>query len=472
MKTWLTIDLVVLLPDWVFKILDSGGSAEHSLGFLRVVRLMRLMRLLRVGRLRVILQKLYELMDSDEYISIFLDVASMICLMIFLTHFICCLWYHIAITSDGPTWMDRFRNQSEWYTYLTAFHWGITQFTPASMDVNPQNTLERVYAITVVVFALVFFSYVVGSISGSMAQLRSLSGEFHRQFWVLRRYLKTNRVPTLLASRVKSYLEHAWLTQKARVTSSKVEILKMLSDQLQAELHTACAIPHLNIHPFFWHLLCCSPVTARRLCMSGIKWRSLARCDTLFLGSERAEGMYIVVHGELRYRRLCAAGKEVFQEMVEAAEDWISEPALWLKLWVHLGSLTSSVETELCAVGADTLPGIIKLNPVASRACWHYVQNFFEWIQQLPYDEMSDISQGEDVCLTLASWCDPSIEPPRVVGHQLSRKTTVLEKAKNTLSRLSVLSSKPGSARPSTRSSRTSKVTTGPSQESTDSWVA
>ena len=77
-----------------------------------------------------------------------------------------------------------------------ALHWSLTQFTPASMDVQPQNTIERsglrfplkkrsgksrllqagkvlhsgCFAISVVIFALVGFSYVVGDISSCLMQ--------------------------------------------------------------------------------------------------------------------------------------------------------------------------------------------------------------------------------------------------------------------------------------------------------------
>merc|ERR1719471_252981 len=107
----------------------------------------------------------------------------------------------------------------EWdYLYFTSFHWAITQFTPASMDVQPQNLLERVFTVLIVVFALVAFSYVVGSITGSLTQLRSMQEDTYKQFWNLRRYLKQHRVPTALSARIQRYLEHAWSSQGQKLT--------------------------------------------------------------------------------------------------------------------------------------------------------------------------------------------------------------------------------------------------------------
>merc|ERR1719414_2266156 len=97
---------------------------------------------------------------------------------------------------------------------MTAFHWSITQFTPASMSVQPTNLVERTFAVAVVVCALVGFSYVVGSITGSLTQLRGIHEEESKIFWELRRYLKRNKVNPELSYRIQRYCEHAWHSQQ------------------------------------------------------------------------------------------------------------------------------------------------------------------------------------------------------------------------------------------------------------------
>ncbi|CAK0877263.1 unnamed protein product [Prorocentrum cordatum] len=73
----------------------------------------------------------------------------------------------------------------------------------------------------VVVFALVGFTYIVGSITGSLTQLRSLSEGSAKMFWDLRRYLTHFRVQPTLALRIlriEEYLEHAWARQQKGIT--------------------------------------------------------------------------------------------------------------------------------------------------------------------------------------------------------------------------------------------------------------
>merc|ERR1719191_2123613 len=133
-------------------------------------------------------------------------------MLLVINHLICCMWYTVSVNQSGDnTWIKVHKYEhADWtYKYAAAFHWSITQFTPASMDVQPQNMAERTYANAVIVFALLGFSYLVGSITGSLTQLRSMNEEGTKAFWSLRRYLRQNNVPTALSIRVQKSLEHA-----------------------------------------------------------------------------------------------------------------------------------------------------------------------------------------------------------------------------------------------------------------------
>merc|ERR1712100_1012468 len=114
----------------------------------------------------------------------------MIILLVIINHFLACLWFVISRDTHGPTWIKQYVYQTHWtYQYATSFHFCITQLTPASMDVQPQNMSERCFTIAVVISGLVGFSYVVGSITGSLAQLRSMRETTAKLFWQLRRYI-------------------------------------------------------------------------------------------------------------------------------------------------------------------------------------------------------------------------------------------------------------------------------------------
>eukprot|EP00415_Alexandrium_ostenfeldii_P005161 UN5161 len=170
-RTWLLLDVAMVLPDWIFTIaatLDHGAreSASDGFKFLRMARLIRIVRLLRLLRLGRLMQTLNDLIET-EHMNIFVNIVKMIVLLLAINHYIACLWFLLGVSWDrDDTWViyHRFTDaDAHWsYQYLTAFHWAITQFTPASMHVQPQNRIERAFAILVVIFALVGFSYPAG----------------------------------------------------------------------------------------------------------------------------------------------------------------------------------------------------------------------------------------------------------------------------------------------------------------------
>merc|ERR1719313_3303854 len=89
------------------------------------------------------------------------------------------------------------------YQYLSSLHWTLTQFTPAGMEVYPHNSIERAFAVIVLLFALLFFSSFLSSITSCMTQLRQLNYATNHQFSLLRRFLKERNIAPELSIRIK-----------------------------------------------------------------------------------------------------------------------------------------------------------------------------------------------------------------------------------------------------------------------------
>lgn len=400
-KTWLLVDLLVVIPDWAFKIVDTDGSAGagSSVKLLRSLRLMRMVRLLRLLKLRKIWQHVNDAIDS-EYVSIIANIVKMILLLLVINHCIGCTWFLIADiqSAQTDTWVvvHGFEG-TEWsYQYMTAFHWSITQFTPASMHVQPQNLSERVFAILVVVFALVCFSYVVGSITGSLTQLRTMQEDSTKQFWNLRRFMKQNKVSPLLSHRIQKYLEHSWQSNQVKLSVKSIKLFSLLSEQLHNELQFELSVPHLSVHPLFQRLTDVSNVTMHRVADMAISRKMLARNDALFISAETATHMFIVVDGRLQYCRMDNTFQE-HKEWVDKGEDWIAEPVLWTHAWTHLGSLSAVTECDLLLVEPKKFCELVRLNPAAFQLAAGYAKKFLEWLNSIAQADLSDIWQGEEV---------------------------------------------------------------------------
>eukprot|EP00930_Biecheleria_cincta_P034000 TRINITY_DN23531_c0_g1_i1.p1 TRINITY_DN23531_c0_g1~~TRINITY_DN23531_c0_g1_i1.p1 ORF type:complete len:821 (+),score=139.02 TRINITY_DN23531_c0_g1_i1:68-2530(+) len=406
LKTWFLVDLIVVGSDWAFTIseLHNSGSPSESSGrgggsvkLLQVLRLFRMARLLRMLRLGKTMQSLSDFVDS-EYLSIIVSITKMLALLLTVNHILACIWFWIGNSTDRAGWVyaHGFQDEEWHYQYATSLHWALTQFTPASMIVQPHTMLERVFSICVVVFALVGFSYVVGSITGSLTQLRGITENRSRQLWELRRHLRKHKVSIALSARIQRYIEHVVDTQHKKIPSKDIKLLSLLSEQLRSELECEICMPHFSVHPFFDQLCKRSRVTIHRLSNLAIASKMLARTDTLFIAGENATHMYIVVTGSLVYTRVDSQQEE-HKELVDKGEDWISEPVLWIPAWVHLGLLTALNECELMVLDPSKFASIIKLNPDASFLAVTYAKNFLAWINSVERDNLSDIWQGENV---------------------------------------------------------------------------
>eukprot|EP00929_Paragymnodinium_shiwhaense_P051583 TRINITY_DN25939_c0_g1_i1.p1 TRINITY_DN25939_c0_g1~~TRINITY_DN25939_c0_g1_i1.p1 ORF type:complete len:885 (-),score=197.64 TRINITY_DN25939_c0_g1_i1:232-2886(-) len=404
LKTWFIVDVLVVVPDWIFAIMAATGNADsagegEALKLLRIVRLARMVRLLRLLKLRKLVGGLNDLVET-EYTSICVNISKMIGMMVVVNHIIGCVFFGLAIGNDNedePTWVREYHiEHRHWmYQYFTSFHWSIAQFTPATMHIHPQNLRERFFTVNIIVIALVGFSYVVGSISNSLAQLRNMQDGATKQFWSLRRYLKKNAVPLALSVRIEKYLEHAWQQEQERVSISNVPLMNLLSAQLKSELKSAMAVPHLSVHPLYRHLNTMSSVTIQRLADVALHRMSLARGDCVFQAGEQAVHMDIVVEGRLQYSRV--VGAEICEELVDKGEDWIAEPGLWVTAFWHLGQLSALVESALLRVNSGKFAECCVLNPLACRITANYAMNYVNWFNSRPSSEHSDITQGEDV---------------------------------------------------------------------------
>jgi len=408
LRFWFWIDIIVVGPDWGFTlaqaVMGSQNNAGGSVKLLRILRLVRCMRLLRLAKLKWIMAAIKDLIDSES-IDIVFNIAKMILCLIAVNHFVACAWFATSLVDAGVSWVEFHELRSDqvsWnYQYLTSFHWAITQFTPSSMHVQPQNLTERIFAITVVVFGLVGFSYLVGSITGSLTELRKIKEDAIKQFWKLRKFLKGQQVPMELRMKIEKYLEHAWAMQKNSSAGGNLPILQLLTEQLKNELNMAMNMPHTEVHPLFAYLSSSSVVAMQRIATKALRRKLLGRNEPNFHEGEVAEHMSFVVQGSLRYTR--TVDGEQTQEVVDAGEDWITEPAMWTPEWMTLGELVASCVSELLLVSAADFADAIKRTPQVFDRVSTYAANFIKWVNSKNDRELSDICQGDLVSTEIES---------------------------------------------------------------------
>merc|ERR1719215_780985 len=187
-RTWFIADLMVITVEWAriyFQYFSPSLNDDEVVAssIQEIVQLKVVVFVFRLVRLLKLKNALNEFLDScgSEALAIFIRIGVNIFWMLVVSHYISCLWCGLGLRDVLHTWMVVFEegleNTVAHEVYIFALHWTLTQFTPATNNIAPQNLGERLFAIGVVLFALVTFSTFIGTLTGQIAALKNLNAK-------------------------------------------------------------------------------------------------------------------------------------------------------------------------------------------------------------------------------------------------------------------------------------------------------
>jgi len=410
--TWFVPDVVVVGPEWLVTVASSSlmGADADSVGeigkIMKGARAVRALRLLRLLKLQRIINLLYDMIES-EHTFIVVNLAKLLVAVLVLNHVIACLWFligRVCMENGMTNWINvaAIDSESSEYKYLSALHWSLTQFTPASMDISARNIWERAFSIVVLFFAMVAFSSIVASITGSMTSLRNMKTEDMKQFWLLRRYLRQRNVAVELSDRIFKYLEHETQKQSKLLQRKSITVLQHLSVALQGELTHALNSPFLTGHPFFDHLDTNMSVVMHRLCHLCLKLQSHAEREVIFSAGEKAIQMYFVKGGGMMQYSLVDGAK---LDPSPTKGDWLGEAVLWTE-WRHQGELQSINTNELIVVDPNSFLEVMRAHPRPWFYAKRYAIKFVKLLNTLEPSRVIDVLKEEDLSSINVSDCD------------------------------------------------------------------
>jgi len=144
-----------------------------------------------------------------------------------------------------------------------------------------------------------------------------------------------NSVSQEVAMKVERCARHAIEEQEQNAPEVAVELLKVISEPLMMELHFEIHAPILRSHPFFKSYMSVNPMGMRRVCHTAITILHVSRDDVIFTAWEAPPKprMLFIVKGTLEYIATDGSYKTILNST------WVSEACLWVKDWVHAGTL-------------------------------------------------------------------------------------------------------------------------------------
>jgi len=360
LKSWFLLDISIVTLDWVFIamwVMEHATTASRGSKMLRfsksvrALRSLRLISLARIGRATTIVEEMAR-MSHHELTASIVRLVESLCFVLMSTHFVACAWYALGKASVGEidNWLE-FRDLEDAehvYCYFTSFHWALTQFTPASMDVQPVNSGERIFTVFVDLFGLVAFSTFVSTITTRMTQLRSFNKTRTAQIQVLRDYFYENGISLELTYRIMQFIRTSKNFLTSRTSTSGIELLRDIPESLRLDLNREVFLPIVGNHPMIHHLAFLDIHCATEICSKAVKELALVKDSELFSRGDVAECMYFLHTGQMRYHRAGASS-------ILSKGNWVSEAAVWIGGWVHRGDLLTSVRTDIIGLQSEEL---------------------------------------------------------------------------------------------------------------------
>mmetsp|Transcript_38880 Transcript_38880/g.91537 ORF Transcript_38880/g.91537 Transcript_38880/m.91537 type:complete len:858 (+) Transcript_38880:154-2727(+) len=417
--TWFTLDIFLVSIDWLFTLPRTGldlGGLSFGLTF-RVLRVVRVLRLLRLGKLRPLLFRFQDHISS-EYVTTLISISKYITFIIAVNHFIACGWHWLAKSFEDDrstwTWLKEagISEKGIALRYATALHWSLTQFTPASMEVVPENIYERWYSVLVLLFALCVFGSFVSSVTAAMTNLRRMTTWLDSQLWLLRKYFRERGVSRRLSGRIQRYVTLRVEAQRARVQESSCELLKLITPALNNELRSELCAPHIHQHYLFDIIMQRSEGLIRSLCLSAFTSVRFSRSDVIFNMGHKAQSMLFVTFGIISYR----PAWENAQSIRLSEGECCCEPSLWM-LWAHVGRAHAAVESEIMDLNARKFRDIVMEHPSQVRIVREYGAAFVRTLQDM-HDggtDISDVGIREKGAVTIPNLGRNSMNRPTVI---------------------------------------------------------
>lgn len=402
LKSWFMPDIVVTIIDVMLMIDDARASAQSA--GTRVLRLLRLCRVVRLGKLTRAAAFLRDKFESDVAYTQFTLVIAMVT-MLLLEHVIACGWFGLgSMSSERVTWISAAKKEGASFTllYTTSLRWALSQLGIGGTQIEAVNSTEGVYTALVALVSLLTFSTVISFMTSLIGTLQHKRMEETQQFGLLRRFLRTNKIPEELRQRVTRFLHHAYLQRGSN--SEEPYILDLLSESLQAELQLARYNEGLASLPFFAKLFRNKFLSLQEeQVMQTIANKAMTVLET-------AEDDVIFCHGNLAtaaYYALEDCSMLYLQPNVAAVKpdcrEWIAEMCLWTE-WLHLGDLITSSFSKFIVIKTQ------EFSEIVSRAGPCQVQGHYYALEYV--EALNEVQDASDL------WQRPvkELSPPQAVA--------------------------------------------------------
>jgi hypothetical protein len=363
LRTWFVPDVVVVSCDWLSLALtmgvgDDDGGGAGGLKMLRFAKLGRALRIISMLRMVKAIRIVEEFVEKhfSEFCRMALKLLAMVCLALWLSHLVGCVWFAIGNLHYSDTrehWISsEFTDRPLMYQYITAFHWSVAQVTLASIEPTGVNSIERAFAIVLLLLGLFVGSTLISSLSATMVELELASKDKTEKLRTLRQFIRENSLDRHMALLVQKQVV-ARLGKRDKLTDKDVPVLALLSSNLRTAVRFETFRQHLTTHPLFRLWAGLDMATTKRLCVDAMDFVFFRPKDDVFTAGSAADKAFFVVSSRLSYTQEPETSPVQERTETEVPQGrWLSEAALWAH-WTHVGTAVAEGSCQLLAVAAE-----------------------------------------------------------------------------------------------------------------------
>lgn len=394
---WFFLDLFLISLDvslFTLEGLKTKSDGIQSARMLRGIRLLRFIKVIRISRMRTLVN-LFTRRFTNIFLLTIVKVLSGLGMMLIVNHFIACAFIGLGSQEfDGKSWLNASGLQEASFVevYAYALHWSLTQFMPATNNIAPDNTVERFFAVAVILLAMGVFSSFISSITNAVNTLRAVTSEKREEQSKLRQFFSERQLSTGLYTMVTDYISTHGIFQ-LKLQESSIKSLKELPSKLKFRLHLEVHLATLttahwlnagviNSDPMFFYQVCHEMVVERISGPGGEVFHSEAECADVF----------IVTAGTWSYHKLGA------EEIIDCPNfSWVCEVALWSS-WHHRGRLSSECSSTYCTINGCKFADLALRRGGRVHQCLKVIGILIAGeIEDVDADGLSDLSLGEEI---------------------------------------------------------------------------
>jgi hypothetical protein len=396
---WFIFDLLIVGPDWTFTIIRmvaEGDNNTSSVKLLRSFRITRLLRLLRAAKMKKLLQRATDQIETEAVFLVF-SIGRVLTFVVLFNHLAAAVWYFVGDAYTGEsdsgtdTWIETYdmRMRPVLYRYITAYGWSIANFGFSDSAVYPQNSLEGLLSIILLITGMLTLALFISMVTTWMVQLSNSQEDTSKQLWLLRRFFRQNNVTKSLSFRILRYLEYKIDKTDELVPETKLEVLTMLSRSLKKELRYEVSYFPIRGHPLFEAAEKQTPQFMFRLSDTCFGIQDVAANEQIFAVRAALEQLLFIVSGTLCY------GTEK-KDIQVVKDDWLGEHAMWVNEWTSCGQLGTINHCVMITVNVSMYRTTVQENGDLWALMTAYAKGFFDWLLQLDASKFTDHFRSTD----------------------------------------------------------------------------